>query len=302
MTQGHLDRSKAVRLAGASKIAFGAVVGCGIAGAMLLGRGEITSPQGPLTLVELPPLSNAQSTAVSVTSVDQAGIVERFDLIANAPAKPATVSTDESTSPPPPPPPADSIEYLGQIGFGSGRLALVRHNSVQRIVATGEAVGAFTIVEITPPKLIVQEGERRTEIDLKAKSSDVLSRTGGAAGINAAGFTANAGTASDPATIAARRAAAVRAQQLGQVNANGVKANPNNAAQQAFQAGLKGAKAAAALNPTGTGAFSKPNSPEGFQARFDAVMERLKATGQFQSEEDMIEAAKKLMKAEEGDQ
>jgi len=55
-------------------------------------------------------------------------------------------------------------------------------------------------------------------------------------------------------------------------------------------------------NPTGAFASPKPNSPEGFQARFDAVMERLKATGQFQSEDDMIEAAKKLLKAEEEDQ
>jgi len=301
MTQGHLDRSKAVRIAGAAKIAFVAVAACGIVATMMLGRGEIPSPQGPLTLIELPPLSGTQTTASNVASIDHVGIVERFELIANAPAKPAApVDSESSTATAPPAPPADTIEYLGQIGFGIGKLALIRHNSVQRIVATGEAIGSFTIVEITPPKLVVQEGETRRDIELKAKSADVLSRTGGGAGtngVNPAGFAANAGNANDPAA-AARRAAAIRSQQT--QNAVAARPNPNAAAQQNFQAGMKGK--AAPINPTAAVASPKANSPEGFQARFDAVMERLKATGQFQNEDDMIEAAKKLLKAEEEDQ
>jgi len=99
MTQGHLDRSKAARIAGMAKIAFAAVAACGIVATMMLGRGEIPSPQGPLTLVELPPLANTQNNASTAAPVDNVGIVERFELIANAPAKPVAATDAERTIP-----------------------------------------------------------------------------------------------------------------------------------------------------------------------------------------------------------
>jgi hypothetical protein len=44
--------------------------------------------------------------------------------------------------------------------------------------------------------------------------------------------------------------------------------------------------------------MKRANSPEGYQARFDAVMERLKESGQYTNEVDMTIMAKKLLESE----
>lgn len=266
-----LDRSKAARIATASQVALGVVVLAGITGTVVLGRGTIAAPKGPLALVDLPPLPSNQPGNANQVAVDNDGIAVRLGAIANAPQKPATPETPASETPtqPPPPAPEHTVEYLGQVGLGNAKLALIRHNTAQRIVGVDDVVGPYKVVEISHTKLGLDESGRRTDIDLKPKSADVVTR----AASTPAGNPMMANGANAAATSAMRRAA--EAARLARLNA-------------AKSGAVKGAPS------------PRPNSPEGFEARYNAVMERLKTSGQFANEDDMAAAAKRLLEAEDG--
>ena len=273
MARNNMDRGRASKLAGTAQVAFGAALIVGVAGAALLGGGEAATPTGPLMPVELPPLAQHGTSSELAVEVDHVGIAERLAVIGNAPQKAAPPEQPpvvaEQPTETPPPPETHGIEYLGQVGLGSSRMALVRYNDAQRIVAPQDVIGPFTIAEITHLKLVVEESGARHEVDLKAKSADVVTKAEaapGAVAMNAAKMGMN------PSAAAAMRRAADAARQ---------------------------ARMASAKTPV-VQAAGKPNSPQGFEARYNAVLERLKESGQFQNEEDLAVAAKRLMNGADG--
>jgi hypothetical protein len=268
MAQGTMDRTKATKIASGAQIALGVALLTGIAGATLVGTREVKAPEGPLGLVDLPPLGQTGPTVAPASSVDNAGIAERLAVIGNAPQKPpppdAPAPGPGDETPAPPPTPALALEFLGQVGLGNKKMALVRYNEAQRILSVDDIIGPYTIKEISHLTLVVDESGARTEIDLKPKSADVVTR----ASTNPAGAMAGGNVANPAAAAAMRRAA--DAARMARMNA---KANVP---------------------------MVRANSPQGFEARYNAVMERLKSSGQFQNEEDMQAAAKRLLEAEDG--
>ncbi len=268
MSQGTMDRTKATKIASGAQIALGVALLAGIAGATLVGTAEVKAPEGPLGLVDLPPLGQTGPTVAPASSVDNAGIAERLAVIGNAPQKPpppdAPAPGPGDETPAPPPTPTLALEFLGQVGLGTKKMALVRYNEAQRILSVDDIIGPYTVKEISHLKLVVDESGARSEIDLKPKSADVVTRASTNPSATVAG-----GNMGNPAAAAAMRRAA-EAARVARINAK------NNVP------------------------MVRANSPQGFEARYNAVMERLKTSGQFQNEEDMQMAAKRLLEAEDG--
>jgi hypothetical protein len=272
MKKSGIDRALAARVVSISQIALGVVVASAAGVVMMTGADPSEPPQGPLALAELlPPETSTERNPVDA-EFDAAGMSDRLGVVGNAPhpieapvpEAPAEVPTEE-------PPevvvaPVSDFAYLGQVGLGSKKLAVVSHGGSQQIVGQGDVVGPYTVIEIHHLSITVDDGGTTSEVKLKPKGSDVISRaSGGPAFANAAGR-----PGANNANEAMRRAAdAARAAQA-------------NAQQQAMKAAQ----------------MKRANSPEGYQARFDAVMERLKESGQYTNEVDMTIMAKKLLESE----
>ncbi|MFZ4573456.1 MAG: hypothetical protein ACOYN0_03600 [Phycisphaerales bacterium] len=273
MARNNMDRGRASKLAGTAQVALGAALLVGVAGAALLGGGEAATPSGPLMPVELPPLVAHGTSSELSAEVDHIGIAERLAVIGNAPKKapPPEQPPLEAEQPAETPAPTETqgIEYLGQVGLGSGRMALVRYNDAQRIVSPSDVIGPFTITEITHLKLVVEESGARREVDLKVKSADVLT---------------HATTAADGGAMNAAKM--------------GMNASAAAAMRRAADAARMARQNAGKVNPSVT--QGKPNSPQGYEARYNAVLERLKESGQFQNEEDLAVAAKRLINGADG--
>lgn len=273
MKKSGIDRAMAARVVSVSQIALGVVVASGAGVVMMMGSTPSAPPQGPLALAELLPPETSTEVNPAQTAVDAAGMSDRLSVVGNAPhpieiAPPAEVPTEVPAEDPAPEIPVEvaNVEYLGQVGLGNKKLAVVSYSGSQQIVGQGDAVGPYTVIEIQHLAITLDDGGTMSEVKLKPKGGDVVSRAaGGPVFANTSGRlgTNNANEAMKRAAAAARAAQA-------------------NAIAQAAEASK----------------FKRANSPEGFQARFDAVMERLKESGQYSNETDMAIMAKKLLESE----
>jgi len=247
------------------------LIACGAAVAML-GPREGQTPPEVLKIPELPALPIAGGPPViAIRPVDGSIVSGRFGAIGNAPKvpePPPVVVTDAGTSTPEPTSPETvEILYLGPAALGGTRFGLVAEGGLQRIVAIRDVLGDGRVTDITVDQLTLDVDGTEKVIPRSPKGSDVVTRANGAG------------------AVAANKASSIRR--------NTASAQLANAAMQANRSRFQPAI------PPGASAPNKVDPAAAAAARYQQVVEKIRASGQFGTDQATIEkAALQLMNAE----
>lgn len=283
MTASPLDRQRAASRTRLAQAGVFVAIACG-GGIVAFGLPGVKPPPPvePLTLPEPAPEETpapADEKPVSVFDIDATS--DRFSMIGNRPAPPyvAPPPTDtargEEPPPPPPPPPADDTKFLGVVRMGAAKLALIARADKQSFVGVGGRVGDETVTAISEKEITI--GSKT--IPLTPKGSEVVSRASSAdAGAGAMGAKGN--TAGMPGV------------------SNG-RTNPATAATLAARAAASRAANSRAAAPGGSmGAPMAPFPDPVRNNRYQQLLEKLRAGGEFKTEAEVAEAAMKYTENE----
>jgi len=259
-----MDRRTASTQAKVAQAAFG-VVALG-AGALAVvgfpGEPVVTPPEALVIAAVQPPVPGGGVEALT-GPVDGVALSARLASLRNSPRAPQEV-TIESVEVPPPAPPTFEVRYIGVVSIGPRYMAIIIDNNRQRVVKVGDSVAdGSKVVGVTPEELTLEDGaKKQRSIPMAERSGESFSRAVAAAPNKAA-------PAAGPA-----------------VKSLPVKPNPAMSPQK--QAAALGMTPIALAPGGGGGGRHSPGSPE----RFNEIVADLKRSGQYGSEDALMEAAK----------
>lgn len=262
MTAPHIDRRTASTQAKVAQAAFGVVaLGAGALAVVGLPGEPAATPPEALVIAVVQPPAPAGGIEALTGPVDGTALSARLASLGNSPRTPQEV-TIESVEAPPPPPPTFEVRYIGVVSIGPRYMGIIIDNSRQRVVKVGDSVAdGSKVIGVTPDELTLEDSaKKQRSIPMADRSGESFSRAVAAAP-NKTGPTGPA------------------------VKVLPVKPNPAMSPQkQAAAAGMT----PIALAPGGGGGRHSPGSPE----RFNEIVADLKRSGQYGSEDALMEAAK----------
>ncbi len=185
MSMSALSKQKAANLTRTAQIALALlVVGAGSALAVSWrSSGKDVERPGPL---EVPVADlGLRKTAAQTHDLDHSSVADRLGAVANHPKPVQTAATPATGAAPPPTAPAD-IRYLGAVGLGATKMALVSEGGKQKFVGEGDSFAGGTVERITDSEVRIGGSASKT-LSLASRSAEVLTR----AGRNAPGSAAN---------------------------------------------------------------------------------------------------------------
>ncbi|HYE63635.1 MAG TPA: hypothetical protein VD997_16710 [Phycisphaerales bacterium] len=263
MSMSALSKQKATTLTRAAQGALALlVVAAGAAVAMSSRFASDPERAGPLVLPTVD-LGNGKNTPAPINNnIDFAAVGDRLGAVSNHP-KPVVVATNNApgAAQPPPPAPVNEMKYLGAVGVGANKVALISDNGRQRFVSVNDDLAGGKVEQITDTEVRVG-GAASKVITLASRSSDVVTRAG----------------APRPATPGVNTA---RAPMPGTLQAYQPTPQPVDEALR-----VKG---------------NIPDYvPQGEEREFMMVREELRATTKFASEDELNEIASKTWEEKKG--
>jgi hypothetical protein len=168
-----MDRAKVTSWTRAAQVTLALAV-LFAAGVGLAGFPGSTIPLAPEPIA--PPTAETISTkpapAAEAPAVDVPDIAARLALIGNHP-KPIEVVATDAGHVEPPPPAAAELKYLGPIGIGNRKLALMVHAGKQVILGVGDKLPGeeHKITEISDLEVTVEDGAAGKKIERANKSA-----------------------------------------------------------------------------------------------------------------------------------
>lgn len=277
MSRASLDSISVLRRTRLSQILFGAFALAAVAIAAVGLPKNAPPGANDFTLPELPPFDSGIGNA-SRGNVDFTGVGMRLSMVANAPKKPVPVAVTPPPAdtprvdpdPTPPPPVADgSVLYLGAMKFGSMQLALVSVGGKQRFARLNDLVeGDQRLTSIERDYIVISGENDARQIDLSPRGSEVVTRF--AARTPAMPMNPNIRPGSTILKPGPQRPASSTGTS---------RVAPSTAASRGIQQPPK---------------ITQPQDEfAAFQARkVELIREQLRATGKFQDENELDEAAR----------
>jgi hypothetical protein len=176
MGMSALSKQKAATLTRAAQIAIALlIVGAGTAMAVSArSASKIDSPPSTLVLPVVD-LGIKKADERPKVDVDTISTADRFAAVSNHPKpvdKPAVGATPNAPAAPAP----SELKYLGAVGMGASKVALVVEGGKQRFVGEGDSLAGGTIQSISDSEVKVGGSVSKT-IALASRSNDVLTRT-----------------------------------------------------------------------------------------------------------------------------
>jgi hypothetical protein len=177
MSMSALSKQKAANLTRTAQIALALlVVGAGSALAVSWrSSGKDVDVPGPLE-VPVADLGLRKSTA-QAHDLDHSSVADRLGAVANHP-KPVQAAAAPNTGAlaPASTSPAD-IRYLGAVGLGATKMALVSEGGKQKFVGEGDSFAGGTVERITDTEVRIGGSASKT-LSLASRSAEVLTRAG----------------------------------------------------------------------------------------------------------------------------
>jgi len=215
----HTQASNAVRFAQLAAISLTAVV----VAVLAFGPRSGERPVPALTLAD----PGTKPVAPTVPEkpqhhADAKSIALALGQLGNSPKpspKPETTSTPEPT--PTPVASEESVRFLGALTEPGRRLALLKVNDRQRLLAPGEKIESITVIEVGPDFVVVEDSHGQRRLTKGERQGPAVTFTTASSGAASSGSfnSANANNAADVAR-AAMRARSDPAQLNRQVQTN----------------------------------------------------------------------------------
>lgn len=173
MGMSALSKQKATSLTRAAQVALALlIVGAGSALAVSARNAREAERPGKLELptVDLP----SRKAGANRAEVDTSAVAARLAAVSNHPTPVEAPKVDAPVATTPPPPPAGGdLKYLGAVGIGNLRMALVSDGGKQRFVGLGDALSGTTVQAIKDGEVTLASGRTLT---LAGRSNDVVTR------------------------------------------------------------------------------------------------------------------------------
>lgn len=213
----HTNASHAVRIAQFAAVGLTAAA----AAVLTFGPSARERPVAALTLPNPAPKPAPVGAEKPVAHADAHGISLAMSQLGNSP-KPEPKSAPTPTDAAPTPVVSEeSVRYLGSLTEPGRRLALLKINDHQRLLAPGERIEAIHIVEVGPDYAVIEDSKGQRKLTKGERQGSAVTYTA-ANTLGAAPSTFNPGSASIVAEAArnakfSRDHVARAAQKLGEV-------------------------------------------------------------------------------------
>lgn len=178
MSMSALSKQKATTLTRAAQAALALlVVGAGAAIAMSSRFGSEPERAGTLVLPVVDVSGGKNSVAAVSNDIDFSAVGDRLGAVSNHP-KPVVVASTPGPGPnQPPTPAATEMKYLGAVGVGANKVALITDNGKQRFVGINDDLGGGKVESITDTEVRIG-GSASKVLTLASRSTDVVTRAG----------------------------------------------------------------------------------------------------------------------------
>lgn len=177
MGMSALSKQKATTLTRAAQAALVVlVVGGGAAIAVSSRLANEPEYAGPLVLPTVE-LAGAKTTGVAVNNeIDFGSVADRLAAVSNHP-KPVVVPPTTEIGKTPAPVVSNELKYLGAVGVGSSKVALIAEGGKQRFVNVNDDLAGGKVESISDTEVRIGGGAPKT-ITLAGRGNEVLTRAG----------------------------------------------------------------------------------------------------------------------------
>lgn len=176
MSMSAISKQQATTLTRTAQVVMALlVVGAGSALAVSWrSRDKDVEVPGPLEV----PVADLGIRRVSAEArdVDAVSVADRLGAVANHP-KPVQAPPTTATAPASTPTVAMDTRFLGAVGLGKSKMALVSEGGKQKFVSEGDSFAGGTVERITDTEVRIGGGVSKT-LTLATRSADVLTRAG----------------------------------------------------------------------------------------------------------------------------
>jgi hypothetical protein len=269
MGMSALSKQKATTLTRAAQATFALLlVGAGAAIAVSSRFADAPEHAGPLVLPTVQ-LDGSKTTGVAISNnIDFGGVADRLAAVSNHPKPVITAAAPPGTGPTQPPPPSNELKYLGAVGVGASKVALISEGGKQRFVGINDDLSGGKVESITDTEVRISGNVSKT-ITLAGRGNEVLTRAGRPGPATAGAPLSNRNGGVNPTTLQPYQ--------------------PMTAAQP--------------MTP-GDELRAKANIPDyvhrGEEQAFLSVRESLRASEKYESEEQLNELASKIWEEKRG--
>jgi hypothetical protein len=176
MSMSALSKQKATTLTRTAQAVLALlVVGAGTAIAVSSRFSSEPERAGPLVLPTVDVSGGKAASATVSNEIDFSGVADRLGAVSNHP-KPLVVATNTAVTPTTTTAPTE-MKYLGAVGVGPSKVALISDAGKQRFVGVNDDLGGGKVQSITDTQVSIGGGVTKT-LTLAGRSTDVLTKMG----------------------------------------------------------------------------------------------------------------------------